>query len=466
MHRSLGMLLLLAACNGDTTLVKEERVLTTSPDLLDLGTVVVGDTATATVDLTHVQGPEIQVVTVTVLNVAGEWFSADESYLPTVAIAGTDAITVTYAPQDEGYHRARLTIVTDEEDEPEHVIEVRGASAFPAADVFPTLLDFGPVEAGATAVRTVRLRNSGAVRLDLVSLAFDNGRFGSTQVPVEVDPGDELEIPVSFSPQDLLAETGTLTLDLGSAPGRTVELRGNDCANGEAALYDVDGDGYTSCGGDCDDAQVAAYPGADEGCDTVDNDCDGLIDEGTDCVDDDGDGYTELDGDCNDAESATNPGAAEDNTDGIDNDCDGVTDLGNVDLDGDGYADLAGDCDDGDTTVYPGAPERADGLDNDCDGLTDEGTDDYDDDGDGSTENGGDCDDADPAVAPGRAEQADGVDNDCDGTVDEGTVDYDDDGDGFTETGGDCNDASAAISPAQVEAAGDGVDNDCDGSAQ
>ena len=50
--------------------------------------------------------------------------------------------------------------------------------------------------------------------------------------------------------------------------------------------YDVDGDGFTSCGteeieADCDDTDSSIYPGAEEAAgDLVDNDCDGLVDEG------------------------------------------------------------------------------------------------------------------------------------------------------------------------------------------
>ena len=47
--------------------------------------------------------------------------------------------------------------------------------------------------------------------------------------------------------------------------------------------FDVDGDGWTSCGGDCDDNAVTTYPGASELADGVDNDCDGLIDETNYC---------------------------------------------------------------------------------------------------------------------------------------------------------------------------------------
>lgn len=51
---------------------------------------------------------------------------------------------------------------------------------------------------------------------------------------------------------------------------------------GEGAIdegFDVDGDGYTSCGGDCDDTDFFTSPQALELSDTFDNNCDGAIDE-------------------------------------------------------------------------------------------------------------------------------------------------------------------------------------------
>ena len=288
-----------------------------------------------------------------------------------------------------------------------------------------------------------------------------------------------------------------LSFDLGdfvTAP--TVVLRANDCENGDPSEYDVDRDGFTSCGGDCDDFDDLSYPGAQEVCDGADNDCDandadGAIDEDSTCWDDDGDGYCEggdsdgdgifdcLNGDpnidhtsvtnldCNDGIGAglnVNPGESEVLGNGIDDDCDGQVDQGSTDADGDGYSPGGGDCDDSDGTSYPGGQERPDNRDNDCDNITDEGTIRYDDDGDcfceatsgscnGSIETActtvaiRDCNDDEALTNPNATEIADYQDNDCDTTVDEGTNYADDDGDGFTEDGGDCDDNNASVWP-------------------
>jgi len=271
-------------------------------------------------------------------------------------------------------------------------------------------------------------------------------------------------------------------------------MRANDCENGSPDSYDIDGDGFTSCGGDCDDDDESAFPGATEMEDGVDQDCDEVIDENTLGFDDDGDGFCDhpvdsgldcvdaawLPGDCNDGDFTVFPDDEELNlTNGVDDNCDGVVDYGTTDNDGDGYSEDGGDCDDDNEDRFPGNPEVPDGIDNDCDadGLADEGTTQFDDDSDGYCEHPTDCTDGalpgdcnddllegGASTYPGASEGPDWQDNDCDGVVDEGTENYDDDGDGFTEVGGDCDDdplTGEDINPAQLEVPGNGVNEDC-----
>ncbi len=133
-----------------------------------------------------------------------------------------------------------------------------------------------------------------------------------------------------------------------------------------------------------------------EECDGVDNDCDGNVDEGFDV---DADGYTTCgsdpanpgtppdptDADCNDREAAINPGATE-ICDGLDNDCDGTIDPGCACTNGDTQpcgsdigACMAGTqyCEDGmwgacEGGVTAASGEQCDMVDEDCDGNIDE----------------------------------------------------------------------------------------------
>jgi putative metal-binding protein len=159
---------------------------------------------------------------------------------------------------------------------------------------------------------------------------------------------------------------------------------------------DADFDGSNQCL-DCNDHDGAIHPGATEACNGVDDNCNGQIDEGFDV---DRDGYTTCGTvfpgggtsaawvDCNDMSATVHPfacelcalgspsntvacGAANDRGNGIDENCNGRTDETcqpclTSDNDGDHFSPCQGDCNDSNAAVYPGAPELCDGLDNDC----------------------------------------------------------------------------------------------------
>lgn len=461
--RSLFFLLVLTACQSQTSVTKTAKELSVTPEFTDLGVVAVGESLSEEINLIHLQGDAIQVVDIHLQNVDGSEFSTDESLQFTIDTNQAETLTVQYSPTEAGFHRATLTISTDEEKTPVHTVELRAAAVLPLADVSPTVLDFGPVAPGEDAERLLRLSNIGSVPLSLLGLDFSNTDFSSQDSTAALDPGESLDLTVRFEATDSNRSVGNLSLNIGAASVSDVALMANDCASGESALYDQDGDGVSSCGGDCADGDATIHPGATEQCDGVDNNCDGQLDEGTRCADDDGDGFSEQTGDCNDSNATINPQAHEDLSNGIDDDCDGITDAGAQDLDGDGYSLAGGDCDDQDASRFPGAAEQLDAIDNNCDGRVDEGTVVYDDDGDGYNERAGDCDDTNPSISPIASEIADYLDNNCNSQVDEGTILADDDGDGFSEQGSDCDDSNPAISPAALEQLGDGVDNNCDG---
>jgi hypothetical protein len=201
---------------------------------------------------------------------------------------------------------------------------------------------------------------------------------------------------------------------------------------------DDDGDGFTA-DVDCDDDEPTIFPGATEICNGIDDNCDTVIDEGFDV---DADGFTTCGGDCNDGDAAVNPGATEgppgDPTcsDSLDNDCNGAVDGLDPacqlppcpDADSDGFADCTtdpscdatgltcGDCNDGDAAVNPGATEICNGIDDNCDTVIDEG---FDMDADGFTTCGGDCEDTIPTVHPGAIEVFNGLDDDCNDFIDD-----------------------------------------------
>ena len=453
-----------AGCAGDYAIQKAERQVVVSPALIDLGDVAIGTTTEFEITVTATGGTDAAIVAVDVLALDGDGFTLIDDDFPNIS-SDPGTLLLSYTADNAAWDRARITIQTNEESDGEHRVEVRVHAGEVEVELWPRLLDFGPVAMAAEALAEFTLYNTGSVPLEVAAFTFDKAVFTTaTATPLALPSGASSVVPVQFSPLDTGLATGQLTVTFSDGTTTvTGDIVANDCEFGTADLYDADGDGYGGCTADCDDNDASSHPGATEVCDTVDQDCDGLVDDGTDCYDDDGDGVTEALGDCNDADSGIHPGATDEPGNGRDDDCDGVVDQGSVDADGDGSSTYGGDCDESEATVYTGAPELPDGMDNDCDGTIDEGTTAYDDDGDGVTETSGDCDDTNAATYPAAPEIADGKDNNCDGRVDEATRNYDDDGDGYTEAGGDCDDADRDLNPGARDDDADGVDDDCDG---
>ena len=461
----------LTGCD-EQTIVAPGGSIAVTPALTDLGSVRVGATVPFTIQVAHVTGRTVDLFDLSVVNVGGDAFAFDGFETTRVDYGETVALGLTYAPLEPGWHWANLLLTSDAL-QSEVTVSVRAHATLTEVDVAPFVLDFGRVDAGDSRSLELTVWNDGSGALEVEGL--DTAVSGLTLTPEDgvslvIQPFESLALPVTLASEDGEAvEAGCAVTFVGDRASDDIAVRANDCATGLPDAYDVDGDGYSSCGADCDDDREDVRPGAVETCDGIDQDCDGTIDEGTPCFDDDGDGISEDDGDCNDGAATVSPAQAEIPANGIDDDCDGFVDDETRDDDGDGYATAGGDCDDLNASVFPGAPEApggvADGVDNDCDTLVDEGTSAYDDDGDGASEDAGDCDDGDPATGPGATEVADWADNDCDGTIDEGTVNGDDDGDGFTPMGGDCDDTDATRSPGLPEVPGNAIDENCDGLA-
>ena len=464
MNRFLLIATLLAACQPDTTIVAQKRVLTTDLNTFDAGTVAVNDRETLTVYLASTGDAPVTVFNVYLEDATDtHWVVLPTWDNTTAEVDGVEVDTLeiddgsednpTYAPVEvsfrpdvEGYYHATLIIESNDsqvvETNPDTGnkiwrVVLRGVARYPCVTVYPAFYDFGPHPAGGYFGTSTTIENCGTVMATVASYQVDGSAsfYADSVFPIYVLPGSYDSLNLAWIPSTGDSETADVNLVTNDPDFSTpISLVGNDCDSSVDTSWDMDGDGWFACGGDCDDEDPDINPQASDGKDDegdgVDNDCDDQVDEGPGFgADNDGDGITENDGDCWDNDALVYPGANE-TLNQTDDDCDGIVDETTewYDDDKDGYSERSGDCDDSDSSVFPGGDEAYDTLDNDCDGHVDEGTYSFDDDEDGYAEvnadgSTADCDDGDPWAFPGGSEDCDTVDNDCDGLIDEGEDD-------------------------------------------
>ena len=99
---------LLAVAIGcqDYQVTKQVPELLVSPELSDLGAVPVGYSQEVVLRLDNLEGGDIEVRSVELTNLEGDFFIAATDISLVVPEGGTEYVTLEYAPEDIGYHTA------------------------------------------------------------------------------------------------------------------------------------------------------------------------------------------------------------------------------------------------------------------------------------------------------------------------------------------------------------------------
>ena len=94
-------------------------------------------------------------------------------------------------------------------------------------EVTPLTVDFGKTPVGATSTRMLKLRNGGTFRLKAQNFQT-TAPFGTANDPIELLPGAEAEVALTFTPDKVGPIQGTLTFETNDpeAPEVTVTLAG------------------------------------------------------------------------------------------------------------------------------------------------------------------------------------------------------------------------------------------------
>ncbi|MCB9744197.1 MAG: choice-of-anchor D domain-containing protein [Alphaproteobacteria bacterium] len=134
----------------------------------------------------------------------------------------------------------QLLIPSNAINDPEAVVSLIGAGLVPQLTVDPPEVDFGYVTPFETSTETVRLINSGGDTLEIYAVAAASEPFLATaSTPISLEPGEETEMVVTFSPVESGAYLSEAII-ASNAPGtdRVVPLRATSEV-GPIAVCDV-----------------------------------------------------------------------------------------------------------------------------------------------------------------------------------------------------------------------------------
>ena len=193
----------------------------------------------------------------TVVTITGSKFVATESDTPAVFIAKTDTIalinvtlvdsTQLTATVPAGVNTGVYDVIVTNPDGQSGVLEA-GLTVLappqPNIALSDTSLDFGDVELGSSADRTLRIYNVGGLELGVDSLTVDNPEEFSVVSPTSPDTiavGDSLEVTLRFTPSAVGLRSGTLTIYSNDPdnPDTTVALSGNGVVIPDIALSQI-----------------------------------------------------------------------------------------------------------------------------------------------------------------------------------------------------------------------------------
>jgi hypothetical protein len=190
-----------------------------NPLSLDLGLVEVGAQVTDWVFLQNTGSEDCVVSGLTLTGDAEFSFNPATTPPPfTVRPGGfTRGIPIDYTPSGTGTHSTTLAVTSNDPDETTVSVPISGTGvpATPDLELSPLALDFGSVEIGTTAVRTLVIGNVGHADLTVTGLTLtDSADFAlgaaAPAPPFSIAAGGSVSVPVEYTTPDTGSDSGLL----------------------------------------------------------------------------------------------------------------------------------------------------------------------------------------------------------------------------------------------------------------
>ncbi len=194
-----------------------------SPLSVDFGSIVVARSDDTVVRIANVGTTSLTISTLGLGGSTSPDFSL--SSVPTlpesIAPGGDLQVQVTYSPSGIGPASGTLVIESDDVDESRVSIPLAGegvATPAPEIDLSSSEIDFGQIEIATSSDVTLRISNQGTLPLDITALQLDSvssldlALSGVPSLPHSIAPGGELAILITYSPQEIGTDVGSVVV--------------------------------------------------------------------------------------------------------------------------------------------------------------------------------------------------------------------------------------------------------------
>ena len=177
------------------------------PLRIDFGVVPFGQTRVATITLDSVGSAPLTITSAAPEAGAHPSIAFEpSSYAGTLAVSERQVIQVRFSPGVPEEVSALFAILSDDEERRQVFVTVTGSGVAPGVCLSEGLVDFGQVEVGQSADRSVTLESCGDVALDLSGVAIaTNPEFSVVTppaLPQRLEPGQSLQVDLRYMPTD------------------------------------------------------------------------------------------------------------------------------------------------------------------------------------------------------------------------------------------------------------------------
>jgi hypothetical protein len=223
-----------------------------SATALQFGNVPIGGDAQQSLTMTSSGTAPLQISS---LSAQGGAFSAQSPALP-VTLQPGQALTlpVKFGPKASGGETGKLVIASNAAAAPSVTVNLIGngeapappppVTETPALTLSSTAVNFGSVAVGSHGSNSVTLTSSGTAAVVLQSVAVSGTGFsaGQLHLPLTLAPGQQIALPLSFTPAGAGAQQGQVTLtDNATGSPSTINLAGTGTTTASLSVpTDVD----------------------------------------------------------------------------------------------------------------------------------------------------------------------------------------------------------------------------------